>query len=319
MATLSQPTDSVNAYLKEIGRVPLLTREEEISLGRAVQQHMEVNSIRSTLADELNRAPSQEEWAQAANVSLTELRAIIKAGQRAKNKMVQANLRLVVSIAKKYLKSGLELMDLVQEGAIGLQRGVEKFDPSKGYRFSTYSYWWIRQAMTRAIAQQSRTVRLPINVNEKLAKLRKVQRQLGQKLQRPAKIAELAAELSLEPEKVRALILQGRQPLSLDLRIGDDEKSNLGDLIEDDGQTPQEYATQTLLKEDLWGLISNLNPQERRVVTLRYGLSSGTPLSLAKVGERVGISHERVRQIERKALRKMRSNRSDIRAYLAVG
>lgn len=319
MATLSLLADSTNAYLKEIGRTPLLTREEEVTLGRAVQQHMQLEDIRLGLETALGHAPSNEQWAEAAALSVTELEKAVRAGQRAKNKMVQANLRLVVSIAKKYLKQGLELMDLVQEGSIGLQRGVEKFDPAKGYRFSTYAYWWIRQAMTRAIAEKSRTIRLPIHINERLTKLRRKQRQLAQKLKRPATIAELAQELSVETQEIRDLLQQGRQPLSLDLRIGDNENTQLGDLIEDDSLTPQDYTTQTSLKEDIWGLISYLSPQQKTVITLRYGLSTGIHLSLAKVGKKMGISRERVRQLEREALRKMQRHQTDVRAYLAAG
>ena len=221
MANLPMSTDSVNVYLKEIGRTPLLTREEEVTLGRAVQHLMQLETVKASLQDTLGYTPSREEWAAAAGLSTAELERVIRVGKRAKSKMVQANLRLVVSIAKKYLKHGLEIMDLVQEGSIGLQRGVEKFDPGKGYRFSTYAYWWIRQAMTRAIAEKSRTIRLPIHINEKLTKLRKKQRQLSQTLKRPATVAELAEELSLKPQEIRNLLQQGRQPLSLDLRIGE--------------------------------------------------------------------------------------------------
>ncbi|MEO0348487.1 MAG: RpoD/SigA family RNA polymerase sigma factor [Cyanobacteria bacterium P01_A01_bin.15] len=311
-------TDSIGAYLKEIGRTPLLSREEELILGRAVQKCIQIETLRESLAASLGHTPSQGQWADAADVSIEELRQIRQAGQRAKRKMIKANLRLVVSIAKKYQKHQLEFMDLVQEGAIGLQRGVEKFDPSKGYRFSTYAYWWIRQAMTRAIAEKSRTIRLPININEKLTKLRKVQRQLAKSLKRPATIAELAQALELPAEKVRDLLLQSRDPLSLDLRIGEKQDTSLGDMLEDDGVTPQEYAAQSSLKEDLRQLMTHLSQVQQQVITLRYGLNSGVHLSFSKVGKQMGISRQRVRQIEREALKRMRRHQTDVGAYLAA-
>ena len=312
-------TDSVKNYLTEIGRVPLLTHEQEISYGKAVQQMMQLKESQVELGKSLGRPPQLSEWAAHVNMPANDLNRVIQRGQRAKSKMVQANLRLVVSIAKKYQKHRLELMDLVQEGAIGLQRGVEKFDPTKGYRFSTYAYWWIRQAITRAIAEKSRTIRLPIHVNEKLTKLRRHQRQLAQSLGRQATVQELAAVLTMSPEQVRELVAQDRQPLSLDLRIGENQDTDLSELLEDSGQSPQDYVAQTALKEDLKDLIQQLTPQQQEVITLRYGLNDGHHLTLAKIGAMMGISRERVRQIEREALKRLRQKRLTIRAYLAAG
>ncbi|MBE9067977.1 RNA polymerase sigma factor, RpoD/SigA family [Leptolyngbya cf. ectocarpi LEGE 11479] len=315
---MSLSKDSIGAYLTEIGRTPRLTHEEELLLGRAIQQHMQLEDIRASLAESLEHEPSQAEWADAAQLSVEALEQTIKAGQRAREKMVKANLRLVVSIAKKYQKSQLEFMDLIQEGAIGLQRGAEKFDPGKGYRFSTYAYWWIRQAMTRAIAEKSRIIRLPINVNEKITKLRRAQRQLAKTHKRPATIAELSEVLSMPKEKVRNLLLQSRDPLSLDLRMGEKQDTSLSDMLEDDGPTPQEYVVESSLKEDLRGLMTHLSGAQQQVLTLRYGLNSGVKMSFAKIGDQMGISRQRVRQIEREALKRMRYHQTDVSAYLAV-
>ena len=314
----TQSSDAVRSYLKSIGRVPLLTREEEIVLGKQVKAMMELQVSRHELQQDLGYAPSYEAWAKHVNSDVTELKATIHRGNRAKDKMVQANLRLVVSIAKKYTGRDLDLLDLIQEGSIGLNRGVEKFDPAKGYRFSTYAYWWIRQAMTRAIAEKSRVVRLPIHITETLNKIKKAQRELSQNLGRPASVDEIAGHLDIKPAHIRNCLQHARKPLSLEVRVGDNNDTELADLLEVEHDSPEQTVIQNLLKADLDKLMAILTPQQREVLNLRFGLGDGNALSLAMVGQRLNISRERVRQIQQQAVCKLRANCSQLREYLAV-
>ena len=311
-------TDMVRAYLHEIGQVPLLNHAEEIMYGKQVQRMMSVLTEKEKLEQQRGCRVSQLEWADAVGLSEDELNQVLQQGKQAKTKMIEANLRLVVAIAKNYLKRNLEFLDLIQEGSLGLERGVEKFDPSRGYRFSTYAYWWIRQAITRAIAQQSRTIRLPIHITEKLNKIKKTQRELAQKLGRPATTSEVADELDMEAAKVRDYYRLALHPLSLDLRIGDNQDTELSEMIENDEASPEDYANQELMRQDVREMLEELNPKEREILSLRFGLEDGKELSLAKVAQKLNLSRERVRQLQSRALAYLRQKNSlALREYLA--
>ena len=301
--------DNVGAFFKEMARYPLLNTDEEVALANEVRLMVEAEATRQQLAEQLERKPTKEEWAEAIGFESTrELEKFLYRGKVAKRSMIRSNLRLVVSIAKRYLNRGVPFLDLIQEGAIGLSRATEKFDPNKGYKFSTYAYWWIRQAITRTIANDARTIRLPIHIVEKLNKLKKAQRNLKQKLQRNPSEQELADELKVSPAQLRQLLELRRQSLSLNHRVGKAEDTELVDLLEDDElQLPEEKMSETMMRQEITDVLDDvLTEREKDVISLRYGLFTSQSYTLEEVGGMFNLSRERVRQIQSKAMRKLR-------------
>ena len=297
--------DPVRMYLHEIGRVELLSAEEEVDLAKRIEAGLAASAL---LAE-----PGQ------TSLDRRTLRTVERSGQLAKRRLVEANLRLVVSIAKRYANRGMVLLDLIQEGNLGLIRAVEKFDYRRGYKFSTYATWWIRQAVTRAIADQARTIRIPVHMVETINRVRRSQRQMFQEMGREPTVAELAAATELEPERVREILRLGLETVSLETPVGEDEDSNLADFIEDaDAVLPSDAASFVLLQEQLASILHTLSDRERQVIGMRFGLGDGHPRTLEEVGDAFGVTRERIRQIESKTLSKLRhpSRARKLRGYL---
>jgi RNA polymerase sigma factor (RpoD-like family) len=300
--------DAVGAFFKEMARYPLLKADEEVELARRVRFVEEVREIQAALQLKLGQEPSKLEVASELEMTEKQLESRLYQGRVAKRKMIRSNLRLVVSIAKRYLNRGVPFLDLIQEGAMGLNRATEKFDPDKGYKFSTYAYWWIRQAITRAIANDARTIRLPIHIVEKLNKLKKAQRELKQKLCRNPTEGEMAEALEISVQQLRQLQQLRRQALSLNHRVGKEEDTELMDLLEDeDNLSPEAKMNENMMRQEIWEVLGDvLTPREKDVISLRYGLTTSEPCTLEEVGNMFNLSRERVRQIQSKAMRKLR-------------
>jgi RNA polymerase nonessential primary-like sigma factor len=312
MAQAKLSGDSVRSYLRDIGRIPLLKNDEEIELGRQVQRMMTLLDMKK----ELNL--DDEGLAEAMDVSVKQIKREMRAGVRAKDKMVISNLRLVVSIAKKYTKRNMELLDIIQEGTFGLIRGVEKFKPSLGYKFSTYAYWWIRQGITRAIAEKSRAIRLPIHITENLNKLKKAQRVLSQMNGEMPTVSQLAIELELSEDDIKDLMCKSRQPTSLEIKIGENRDTALIDLLEDETQLPDTLISKAFLKEDMSELLKELPTQMQKAISMRYGIGNDVsePMSMTAIGQTLNMSRDRVRNLLEKGITKLRNDGIKIKDYL---
>jgi RNA polymerase primary sigma factor len=305
LALRAPTSDPVRMYLREIGRVPLLSAEEEVDLAKRIEAGLAATRLLTSDAVDPDRR--------------IELRRVERGGQLGKRKLVEANLRLVVSIAKRYVGRGLLFLDLIQEGNLGLIRAVEKFDYTRGYKFSTYATWWIRQAITRAIADQARTIRIPVHMVETINKLVRTRRQLLQTLGREPTDEEIGAVMELAPERVREIVKFSQEPVSLESPVGEEDDSSLGDFIEDpDAVVPLDAASFILLQEQIEGVLHTLTEREKKVIQLRFGMLDGQPRTLEEVGIEFGVTRERIRQIESKTLSKLRhpSRAQKLRDYL---
>jgi len=313
MSSIKLSGDSVRAYLRDIGRIPLLEHEEEILLGRKVQRLMEIKEIESEM-----EVKSQDDLAGILGITSKDLKRQLREGEKAKDKMVTANLRLVVSVAKKYTKRNMELLDIIQEGTIGLVRGVEKFDPGRGYKFSTYAYWWIRQGITRAIAEKSRAIRLPIHVTENLNKLKKAQRELSQINGEMPNVFQLAEYLEFTVDEIKDLMCKSRQPTSLEIKIGENRDTALIDLLEDETQLPEMLLERQSIKDNIRELIRDLPEMQAAVVRMRYGIGEEVlePMSMTAIGQVLNMSRDRVRTLENKAIRAIREQSENLSEYL---
>jgi len=313
MSQVKSSGDSVRSYLRDIGRIPLLEHDEEILLGRKVQRLMEIKAC-----EELASTATKDDLAGVLGMTVKDLKREIREGKKAKDKMVTANLRLVVSVAKKYTKRNMDLLDIIQEGTIGLVRGVEKFDPGRGYKFSTYAYWWIRQGITRAIAEKSRAIRLPIHVTENLNKLKKAQRELSQMNGEIPNVFELSEYLNLSVDEIKDLMCKARQPTSLEIKIGENRDTALIDLLEDKSQLPDLLLEQQFIKEDIRELISDLPEMQAAVISMRYGIGDEMlePMSMTAIGQILNMSRDRVRTLEHKALKGLREQSECVSDYV---
>ncbi len=296
-APVGDGDDTVSLYLREIGSIPLLTAEDEVALAKCYEEGRAVDAI---LSNPIRLAEIEDE-------ELVEMRRVVEVGGRARGRLINANSRLVVHIAKKYTNNGLPFMDLIQEGNLGLIRAVEKFDYRRGFKFSTYATWWIRQAITRALADQARTIRVPVHMSEQISKLMAAQRRLEQELGREPGIEEIARELEMSPRRVEQIMEIAQKPLSLEMKVGEEADSELGDFIADElTPEPTEQAGRELLRQEIESVLASLSKREAQVLELRYGLVDGQPNTLEEVGDKFGVTRERIRQIETKAIRRLR-------------